>query len=143
MIEDLVAQRLVSLRAHLSERLKTNLTLQDISDKAGIPIYKMQRLENGKGSWETLINVLTFYRSQGYNLDWILLSDNSSAPMVLPSGNDLLLISNKVLTFSKRLQDEYHELSEQLRQMGYMPLDDKIIPPAESETPIPSEFDLH
>ncbi|GAA4459255.1 hypothetical protein GCM10023189_32640 [Nibrella saemangeumensis] len=142
MIEALVAQRLVSLRSHLSERLGTNLTLIDAAERAGIPPYKMQRLESGKGSWETLITVLTFYRSQGYNLDWILLPDNSNAPMVVPSGNDLLVINDMVVKFSKRLESEYRELSTQLRQMGYIPLEDKIIPSAETDTPMPAEFDL-
>ncbi|WP_345244940.1 hypothetical protein [Nibrella saemangeumensis] len=62
--------------------------------------------------------------------------------MVVPSGNDLLVINDMVVKFSKRLESEYRELSTQLRQMGYIPLEDKIIPSAETDTPMPAEFDL-
>lgn len=137
-----IAQRLVNLRKHLSDRLGTRLTLEDVAEKTGMPGYKMVRLEHGKGSWEPLIALLLFYRSHGYNLDWILHADNTNIPMMLSSGDDLLLISEMIMKVRNRMDDDYSELTSQLKRMGYSPLDGKRFAEPETELPLPTEFIL-
>jgi transcriptional regulator with XRE-family HTH domain len=135
-----IAQRLISLRKHLGERQNDNLTIRDIAEKSGIQEYKMTRLEHGKGSWESLITVLLFYRSQGYNLDWILFPNNENIPLLISSGNDLLVISELIKNFSARLEEDYSEINKHLKKLGYSPLEDKHF--KSSETEVPMTFDL-
>lgn len=131
----IIAQRLVSLRKHLGERQGGKLTIQELADKLGMPEYKMIRLEHGKGTSESLITLLLYYRTQGYNLDWILFPDNAQIPMMLSSGNDLLIISEMIQKLSHRLKDDYAEITGQLKQMGYSPLEDKVFASSGAEAP--------
>lgn len=135
-----IAQRLVNLRKHLGERQGGKLTLQDIAEKTGIPEYKMVRLEHGKGSWDSLITLLLFYRTQGYNLDWILFPDNDQIPLMLSSADDVLVISEMIKKLSNRLQDDYSELTAHLTRLGYSPLDDKQFVPSDAEAPLVFDF---
>lgn len=134
-----IKQRLVNLRKHLGERQGSKLTIQDIAEKSGIPDYKMAKLEHGKGSWEPLITLLLFYRSQGYNLDWILFPDNAQIPMMLSSGDDLLVISQLVKKLSSRLQEDYSEITTQLTKLGYS-LEDKEFTASGVGTPEAFDF---
>lgn len=138
---ELVAKRFTSLRKHLGHRLGVEaLSMQDISVKSGIPADRVVRLERGKGSWESLLTLLLFYRSQGYNLDWILFPANENVPMILASSDDLLLITEMAKKMSNRLQTDYSEITGQLRKMGYSTLEDKLTETGEIETPL--VFDL-
>ena len=139
----LVAQRFTSLRRHLSHRLGGDLlTMQDISVKSGIPADKVVRLERGKGSWESLLTLLLFYRNQGYNLDWILFPINESVPMLLSSGAELLRITEMVRLLSNRLQTDYNQITKELTAMGYTPLDNELSPAGTGSAEVPLTFDL-
>ncbi len=135
-----IAQRLISLRKHLGERLGPKLTIQDVADKAGIEGHKMIRLEHGRGTSETLITLLLYYRTQSYNLDWILFPDNTTIPMMLSSGEDLLVVSEMIHKFRQRLDQDYSEITAQLNVLGYSPLDDTRF--TESVTDAPEVFDF-
>lgn len=139
---NVIAQRLISLRKHLGERLGEKLTIDDVADKAGIEDYKMVRVEHGKGSWESLIKLLLFYRSHGYNIDWILFPDNTNLPMMLSSADNLLVFSELMMKLSNRLQVDFLEITTQLKEMGYSPLDSKRFSPLDVETPLPVELEL-
>ena len=136
----IIAQRLVGLRKHLGERQGSNLTIQDVADKLGIPQYKMIRLEHGKGAMDSLVTLLLFYRSQSYNLDWILFPDNTTIPMMLSSGDDLLIISELIKRLSNRLQQDYSEITGQLAKLGYSPLEDKHFTGSSAGTPEVFDF---
>ena len=135
-----IAQRLNNLRKHLGERLGEKLTLDDVAAKAGIEDYKMVRLEQGKGSWDSLISLLLFYRTQGYNLDWILFPDNSKIPMMLSSNDDVLVISELIKKLSNRLQQDYSDLTAHLTKLGYSPLEDKQFDGPRAEEPLVFDF---
>ncbi|GAB3220165.1 helix-turn-helix domain-containing protein [Spirosoma arcticum] len=137
-----IAQRLNSLRKHLGERLGENLTLEVLASKSGVEHQKMVRIEHGKGSWESLIKLLVFYRTHGYNLDWILFPDNTNLPMILTSGDELLMFSELMLKVSNRLQEDYSQMTGHLRELGYFTLDKKRFTPSEVETPLPVELEL-
>ena len=138
-----IAQRLVNLRKHLGERQGSKLTIQDIAEKAGIPEYKMIRLEHGKGSWDSLITLLLFYRTHGYNLDWILFPDNDQIPLILSSADDVQVISEMIKRLSKRLQGDYSELTTHLTKLGYSPLGDKQFENSDTDAEAPLVFDFN
>ncbi len=140
----IIAQRFISLRRHLGERTNTRLTVQDVADQAGIAHQKMGRLEHGKGGWESLIQLLLFYRSQGYNIDWILVPDNATIPMMLPSGGNLLVISEMIQKLSQQLAHDHTKISNELRKLGYIPLEDKPLSSAsmDLDAGTPEVFDF-
>ena len=137
-----ISQRLVGLRKHLGEQQGGKLTIQDIADKAGIPEYKMIRLEHGKGTIDSMMILLLYYRTQGYNLDWILFPDNTSIPMRVASGDDVLVISEMIKKLTNRLQEDYSELTTHLTRLGYSPLDDKQFASTGTEDVSPLVFDF-
>ena len=133
---DVISERLINLRKHLGERLGTKLTTQDVGEKCGLEKHKVYRLENGLGgNTHALVDLLLFYRSHGYNLDWIMMPDNSRIPMMLSTGNELMKISNQIHQLSRLLNKGYTELTTQLRELGYEPFDDKELSGAETELP--------
>lgn len=133
---DVISMRLISLRKHLGERLGTKLTTQDVGEKCGLEKHKVYRLENGLGgNTHALVALLLFYRNHGYNLDWIMMTDNSRIPMMLSTGNELMKISDQIHQLSRLLNKGYNDLTTQLRQLGYEPFDDKELPGSETELP--------
>lgn len=121
-MEELISQRLVKLRKHLGERLGHELAQADLAEQAGIKDYMYQRLETGlRGTTLTLVTLLNFYRTQGYNLDWILTPDNSRIPMMISVGNELLQLSQEMMEVSQLLEQGYTKLNGRLRLMGYQP----------------------
>lgn len=136
-----VSQRLGKLRKHLGERLGKELTLAELSEMSGVRDNMIQRMESGlKGSTQTLVTLLTFYRSYNYNLDWILTGDNSQIPMMLSDINELQQISEDMMELSEQLQEGYAKLNDRLRNMGYQPFERKRL--VESEAGLPSPVGL-
>lgn len=133
---DVIGERLINLRKHLGERLGIKLTTQDVGEKCGLEKHKVYRLETGLlGTTHNLVDLLLFYRSHGYNLDWIMIPDNSRIPMMLSSGKELLKISDQIHQLSRLLNKGYTDLTTQLRELGYEPFDDKDLPGSETELP--------
>lgn len=133
---DVISERLINLRKHLGERLGTILTTQDVGEKCGLEKHKVYRLEKGlNGNTHALVALLLFYREHGYNLDWIMMADNSRIPMMLSSGNELMKISNQIHQLSSLLKKGYTELTTQLRELGYEPFDDKDLADPEPDFP--------
>ena len=131
---DAISERLIQLRKHLGDRMETKMSTQDVGDQCGLEKHKVYRLENGLlGNTHSLVALLLFYRSKGYNLDWILLDDNSRAPMMLSSGSELLRISDKIYQLSKLLNQGYTDLTDQLRTLGYEPFDNSVLSGKESD----------
>lgn len=137
---EVIAERLSGLRKHLGKRLGEKITIQEVAERANIDGNKMIRLEHGRGTPESLIALLVYYRTQGYNLDWILFPDNGTIPMLLSSGEDLLVVSEMIQKFRQQLDRDYSEITSQLNLLGYSPLDDK--PFVESTTDAPEVFDF-
>jgi hypothetical protein len=138
---DVISERLINLRKHLSDRLGTKLNTQDVGEKCGLEKHKVYRLENGLGgTTHALVALLLFYRGHGYNLDWILFEDNSRIPMMLSSGNELLKISDQIHKLSRLLNKGYEDLTNQLRQLGYEPLEDKVLSGSEVDMPEAAEL---
>jgi hypothetical protein len=136
-----ISERLISLRKHLGERLGTKLTTQDVGSQCGLEKHKVYRLENGLlGTTAALVSLLNFYRGHGYNLDWILMPDNSRVPMMLSSGNELLKISEKIHQLSRLLNEGYNDLNTHLRELGYERFDDNDLSGKESDVPVASEL---
>jgi len=139
----IIAQRLVGLRKHLGERVGEKITIGDLAAKSGLSsVDKLNRLEHGKGSLEPFIAVVLYYRSQGYNLDWILTPDNTNIPMMISSSDDLLRISEMVKMLSNRLHTDYTQITNQLKEMGYAPLEDKLSTAGTGNVEVPLTFDL-
>lgn len=138
-MEELISQRLVKLRRHLGERLGHELTQADLAEKAGIKDYKYQRLETGlDGTILTLITFLNFYRTHGYNLDWILASDNSLIPMMISESDEMLKLGQEMLEVSQLLEKSYTKLNGRLRLMGFQ----SQLVEAEVGMPLPAGVDL-
>lgn len=136
MAADVISERLVNLRKHLGERQGTKLTTQDVGQKCGLEKHKVYRLETGLGgNTHALVALLLFYRDHGYNLDWILYTDNSRIPMMLSSGNELLKISQQIHRLSRLINEGYTDLSAQLRELGYEPFDDQELSVVDSGLP--------
>ncbi|WP_018619762.1 transcriptional regulator [Spirosoma luteum] len=137
-----ISQRLVSLRKHLGEQQGGNLTIQDLADNTGIPFHKMIRLEHGNGAIVSMIILLLFYRTHGYNLDWILFPDNANIPMRVASGDDALVISEMIKKLTSRLQEDYSELTTHLTRLGYSSLENKQFAPSGTDAEAPLVFDF-
>lgn len=138
-MEELISQRLIKLREHLGERLGQELTQADLAEKAGIKDYIYRRLETGlKGTIVTLITLLDFYRIQGYNLDWILVPDNSRLPMMISEGNELLQLNEEMMQMSQILTQNYTKLNSRLRLLGYQ----AHLVEDEAEMPVPVGLEL-
>jgi transcriptional regulator with XRE-family HTH domain len=124
LIVDIISDRLIHLRKHLSNRLGEDLSIQDVADKCGLNKQMVYRLEHGlKGSTESLVAILTFYRSHGYNLDWIIREHNQNIPLMVPSGKDLVAISQTLADFSELLNERAQLLAVQIRKLGYSSFD--------------------
>ncbi|GAA4464809.1 hypothetical protein GCM10023189_44580 [Nibrella saemangeumensis] len=125
----LIGPRFLMLRRHLGERLGENLTLEDLAQKTGLTknqVFYMER--DMSGTSDSLATLLTFYRSHGYNLDWILNpTQGKKLPMVITAGKDLLAIVQQIGGLSKVLQDNYEDLSTKLLELGYQPMENELI----------------
>ena len=142
-MEEVISQRLASLRKHLGERLESKLTTADVGEKAGLKAHKVYNLENGlNGTTISLVCLLLYYRSEGYNIDWILTTDNSRIPMMLSNGVELLQISEQINDISQHLASGYAKLNTQLRELGYIPLSDETLKEGESAVPESTGFIL-
>ncbi len=140
---DIVSDRLVYLRKHFGERLGQELTIQSLAEKADLKYDFLKRLENGlKGNMDSLLTLIRFYHSQGYNLDWILLADNTEVPMIVLSGEELLKVENDVNELAQVLTESYTRISRRLRTLGYHPPLSKPLVESGSDILEPSGFSL-
>lgn len=123
-MEEVICQRLIALRKHLGERLGERLTVAWVAEKIGVTHQTIYRLEVGlKGSTGSLVSLLMFYHSQGYNLEWILSSDNSRISMMTATAGQLKKIGERINEISQYLAVNYQQLSQQMAEIGYLPLD--------------------
>ena len=128
MIGEIIGQRLSNLRKHLSFRLGEELPVEEVASRCGLNLQQVYRLEHGmKGSPDSLVCLLLFYRRHGYNLDWILTEENDKLPMVIPTGTELLAVGHQLKEFNRVLKEQCQTLNVQLRRMGYEPLDAQIL----------------
>lgn len=136
MIKEKVAQRLVMVRKHLGNRLGEDLTAKEVASQCGLQDYTLNRLEDGlRGSTESLVILLRFYRKHGYNQDWILEDDNQSAPMIIPVGRDLITISQTLSEIEEFVGSKKEQLSDQLRRLGFVSVDGSASPKADLVVP--------
>ena len=125
MISEIVGKRLINVRKDLSRRLGEELSVSDAALKMGLERHTLSRLENGlKGTTESLVIVLRFYRKHGYNQEWILEEDNSNTPLILPKGNQLLAVYQTLTEIDKLLATKKEELTQQLNILGFTPPND-------------------
>ncbi|WP_138994316.1 hypothetical protein [Larkinella sp. C7] len=119
MIKEKVAQRLVTVRKHLGNRLGEDLTAKEVAHQCGLADYTLNRLEDKlRGSTESLVILLRYYRKHGYNQDWILEDDNQSTPMIIPPGRDLMAISQTLTEIEECVGAKKNQLTVQLRKLG-------------------------
>jgi hypothetical protein len=73
--------RLAKLRKALARDSGQDWTQARVAQQLGIAPDMMCRLEYGGGSMENLGKLIDFYYGKGFNIDWLMVSDNSSIPM--------------------------------------------------------------
>jgi transcriptional regulator with XRE-family HTH domain len=141
VIKETVGKRLLYLRKDLSRRLGEDLSVLELAQRAGLEHYTLARLENGlKGSTESLVTLVRYYRKQGYNSDWILEEDNQQIPMIVPVSKDALakdlwVINDTLLKVKAFFDTEQEAFVGQLRKLGFqnvnqiVPNDEKIVLP--------------
>ena len=76
-----MGKRLLELRKALSRDSGEEWTQPRIAQELGLTQNAIHRLEYGGGSIENLGNLLDFYHLKGYNIQWVMVSDNSSIRM--------------------------------------------------------------
>lgn len=129
-----ISARLVTLRKHLSERLGERLTQKVLSERCGLTEQQVARLEHDlSGTTISLIVLLQFYSSHGYNLNWIVCADNSRTPMVIASGTELQEIGETILDINRGLEMGRARLTSQLRELGYISLSEGQTSAVESD----------
>jgi len=131
-----ISARLMTLRKHLGERLGEKLTMEAVAERSGLTKQQVYRLEDGlNGTTFSLMGLLQFYSSHGYNVNWVVCADNSRTPMVLATGTELQQIGETILEINRDLEVGRAKLTSQLRELGYIPLSDGHSTPVESEIP--------
>jgi len=73
----IVGHRLAFLRDELSKG-HDKWSQGRVAEATGLEQNQVSRLELGKGTIEGFITLLLFYRSKGYNLNWIISEDNKT-----------------------------------------------------------------
>lgn len=132
---DEISARLATLRKHLGERMGEKLTQETVAERSGLTEQQVNRLEAGLlGTTSSLICLLRFYNSHGYNLEWIQLEDNSRIPMMHASGEELQAIGETIIQIAQGMTSGYAKLNAQLRELGYSSLDEMTV--VESDMPL-------
>lgn len=125
MIKETVGKRLQYLRKDLGRRQGEDLSAREVAEKIGLEDYNVSRLENGlRGSTESLVTLVRFYRQHGYNSDWILEADNQRIPMIVPAANDVLAkdlwaINDTLLQVKAFFESEQENFVGQIRKLGF------------------------
>jgi len=76
-----MGKRLLELRKVLSRDSGEEWTQPRIAQELGLTQNAVHRLEYGGGSIENLGKLLDFYHFKGYNIQWVMVSDNRSIRM--------------------------------------------------------------
>lgn len=127
-MDEVISERLVALRKHLGERLGERLTVAWVAEQIGVSHQAVYRLEDGlKGTTMSLVTVLMFYSSHGYNLEWILATDNSRLSMMVATANQLQKIGERIREINQYLSVNYQQLTQQMAEIGYLPLDSAAV----------------
>ena len=79
-----IGRRLAELRKALSRDTGQEWTQPRIARQLGVSSNMIHRLEYGGGSLENLGKLLDFYHQQGFNIQWVMVSDNTSIGMYRP-----------------------------------------------------------
>ena len=81
---DIFAERIVTIRMELE------MTIATFATNAGIEQAQQLYFENsGGGKTTTILKIISFVKSLGYNLDWLLLMDNSHSLKKASNINDI------------------------------------------------------
>ncbi|GAB2547134.1 hypothetical protein [Spirosoma aerophilum] len=132
-----ISARLIALRKHLSDRLGEKLTMEIVAERSNLTEQQVHRLERGlAGTPISLLGLLHFYGSHGYNMNWIISPDNSRVPLILSSGSELQDIGEIIREIRESLDAGHTRLNEQLRVLGYNSLEKGYVA-EESEMPEP------
>lgn len=80
----IVGDRLKQVRLHYSAHRAQKITQTNISEILGLNDSNatLSNLEGGKGAIGNFIKLLALYHSLGYNLNWIILPDNTYEDIV-------------------------------------------------------------
>jgi transcriptional regulator with XRE-family HTH domain len=78
MMKQILADRLTELREDLTKRTDEKWPMRKVAQGAGITQNMIERIEAGKGgTMEAYLALFNFYYNKGYNLNWLLITDNS------------------------------------------------------------------
>ena len=78
-----IGKRLVEFRKTLTRDSGQEWTQPRIAQELGLSQNAIHRLEHGSGSMENLSLILDFYHNKGYNVQWVMVADNSKIRMYL------------------------------------------------------------
>jgi len=94
-----IGRRLAELRKALSRDTGEDWTQPRVAHELGIAPNMIHRLEYGGGSLENLSKLIEFYYDKGFNIAWVMVSDNSSIRMYRedkPSDKELMQTLKKL-----------------------------------------------
>jgi transcriptional regulator with XRE-family HTH domain len=105
-MKQILGERISELREDLQKRTSEKWPMSKVAVEVGITQNMIERVERGQGgSIETYMLLFNFYQSRGYNLNWLMLSDNSGhIKYALDEGNTIDI--EKVLIKVENLKNQ-------------------------------------
>lgn len=79
-----LGKRLQELRMDLAHSRQEKWSQKDLAKALDVNQAIISRLERGLGSYDNLLKLLHFYHQAGFNLAWILISQNASLSKLRP-----------------------------------------------------------
>ncbi|UYZ61217.1 helix-turn-helix domain-containing protein [Hymenobacter latericus] len=111
-----VGQRLAQLREELAATSGERWPQSRVAEVVGLDKNQVTRLELGKGTIDAFVALLLFYQGRGYNLNWIVVPDNSAVSKRLPGPNAGGADVAGSLALLLRLQADLDQAVGKLRQ---------------------------
>lgn len=75
-----IGQRFAQLRAELSRQSGQTWSQDKLAKELGVAQSIIAKAEKGKGSLTNIIQMMVFFKDQGFNLDWLMTPDNTHIP---------------------------------------------------------------
>ncbi|GAB3307729.1 hypothetical protein [Hymenobacter tenuis] len=119
MSKTTIGKRLARLRDELAVTGEDPWTQARVAQEAGLTQNMVARLEqSGAGSIEAFVALILFYYQRGYNINWILLPDNSMVSKLALNDSiksvDAKVVAADLTTLKQDLSRQVESLIEKL-----------------------------
>jgi transcriptional regulator with XRE-family HTH domain len=102
-MKKILGERFTELREDLASRTGEKWPMRKVAQAAGITQNMIERIEAGRGGMmETYVALFNFYFEKGYNLNWLLVTDNSEfSKYRVPENSNTIQIEKLLLKIEK------------------------------------------